>query len=262
MTPVEQNEEQEHHEIEARGMSCGSGDVLQDSTNEVRNAINHRFCEAVNFLIEQKMAHNKNEIMASLGLYLGRLSLILGDRANASTDNLAKLVAKYYVSPEYLLLGTGPIVIKPDGTSFTPSTQAQMESNALPLIPLRALAGYNGIDEPGVDIASCPRYVVPEFKSAGADFLIKIAGNSMVPTFNSGDMLACKKVSATEWIEFGEAYVIDGMQGIMVKRLYNDPDDLQGKFQCRSDNKEVAPFSIPKSEVRSISKVLGVIRCS
>lgn len=225
--------------------------------NSLRKEINERFCQAVNFLIQNKMAHNKNEIMEKLDLYLGRLSLILSDKGNASPDNLAKLSTVYGISPEWLLLGTGSM-LTPKAKVIEPKRKDPLV-DSLPLIPLTALAGFNGIDEPGIKLDDCVRYLVPEFAQAGADFLIRVQGSSMIPTFASGDLVACKKLDSDSWIDYGETYVIDGAQGIMIKRIYNDPADSD-KFLCRSDNPDVQPFTILKSEVRSLSKVLGVVR--
>lgn len=229
----------------------------QTQETSLRNEINNRFCQAVDFLLKNKIARNKNEIMNRLDLYLGRLSLILGGKANVATDNLAMLSRVYGISTEWLLLGTGPMVANLRSTDN--HRQKDVMADALPLIPLNALAGFNGVDEPGVSLADCTKYLVPEFAQAGADFLIRVQGNSMVPTFQSGDLVACKRVEADAWIDFGDAYVIDGQQGIMIKRIFNDATDPD-KLLCRSDNPEVAPFTIAKSEVRSLSRVLGVVR--
>ncbi len=231
----------------------------QVDTSALRDDINARFVEATNFLLAHHIAHNKNEVMTKLGLYLGRLSLILAGKANASTDNIACLCRSYGVSAEWILLGTGQML---PGTAFVSERSAQSHNAApgsLPLIPIAALAGFNGIDEEGINLDECTRYIVPEFYEAGADFLIRIQGNSMSPTYMSSDMVACKKLEAGAWIEFGDAYVIDSAQGVMIKRIFNDPNDAE-KFLCRSDNPDVAPFSIAKNEVRSLSKVIGIIR--
>lgn len=233
----------------------------QTQTPTLRDDINHRFCQAVNFILKNRLARNKNEIMERLGLYLGRLSLILGGKANVSTDNLSLLAKTYGISAEWLLMGNGPMMARFGGNMAGAEAQPVKEPQAgsLPLIPIAALAGFNGIDEPGVRLEECAHYLVPEFAQAGADFLIRVQGISMQPTFVSGDLVACKKLDADSWVDFGDVYVIDGLQGIMIKRLFNDsaaPD----QFLCRSDNPEVAPFSVAKSEVRSLSKVIGVVR--
>lgn len=231
------------------------------STNTLRDDINKRFCEAVNFLLARNLARNKNEIMAKLGLYLGRLSLILGGKANVSTDNIALLVNSYGVSADWLLLGAGPMMGSAEhGKRSEPTFLRQPRGYGyLPLIPITALAGFNGIDEPGVSLDECVQYYVPEFTQAGADFLIRIQGVSMTPTFASGDLVACHKLEPNAWVDYGEAHVIDGQQGVMIKRLFSDPSDPDVLI-CRSDNPDVPPFSVSKSEVRSLSKVIGVVR--
>lgn len=230
------------------------------SASALRNDINRRFCEAVNYLLAQNLARNKNEVMSRLDLYLGRLSLILGGKANVSTDNIALLVKSYGVSAEWILLGVGNMMDTEGHVPQTPAAQAfPRGAGHLPLIPITALAGFNGIDEPGVSLDECTHYYVPEFAQAGADFLIRIQGVSMTPTFTSGDLVACHKLEPNAWVDYGEAYVIDGQQGVMIKRVFADqanPDVLI----CRSDNPEVPQFQVNKSEVRSLSKVIGVVR--
>ena len=76
---------------------------------------------------------------------------------------------------------------------------------------------------------------------------------------SSGDILACKKVNDILFFQWGKVYVIDSSQGQLVKRIceHENPDMLQ----LVSDNKEkYPPFPIPKSDIRSLSIVLGVIR--
>ncbi len=230
------------------------------SVSTLRDDINRRFCEAVHFLLDKNLARNKNEVMSKLGLYLGRLSLILGGKANASTDNVAMLSKAYGVSTEWLLLGVGTIMKGVDSDAADVRRDAAPRlSGYLPLIPITALAGFNGIDEPGVCLDDCTRYLVPEFAQAGADFLIRIQGVSMTPTFVSGDLVACRKLESNAWVDYGEVYIVDGVQGVMIKRVFTDPASPDA-IECRSDNPDVPPFSINKTDVRSLSKVIGVVR--
>lgn len=223
-------------------------------TLRIRESVNENFRRAVNYLLEKRIARNKTEVMESLGLYLGRLTLILGSKANVSTDNLACLVERYGVSSEFLLLGKEPIL------SGGPVVRVSgPKQKSLPLIPIAAIAGFSGIDESGVKYDDCVQYIVPEFISAGADFLIRVQGGSMTPTYVSGDLVACKRVEERSWIDYGEVYVIDGLQGVMIKRIYNDPENPESMI-CKSDNPEVPPFKISRSDIRSLSKVIGVIR--
>lgn len=128
----------------------------------------------------------------------------------------------------------------------------------LPLIPYDVLAGNLSFDNAGVSLSDCERYAVPEFASRGAEFLIRVSGDSMFPRYNNGDILACKRLNNVTFIQWGKVYVIDTTQGILVKHLFPSTDE--DKITCHSVNTANYPdFDIPKEDIRSFSLVLGVI---
>lgn len=140
------------------------------------------------------------------------------------------------------------------------SHESRRHYSPLPLIPIDALAGFPGNDNEMVTEDDCEKYDVPELASKGAKFLIRVSGSSMYPKYSNGDLLACKKLQAASFIQWGKVYVLDTEQGALVKRLYEDKADTDCII-CHSDNTERYPdFRIPKNEIRSISIVLGVIR--
>ena len=130
----------------------------------------------------------------------------------------------------------------------------------IPLIPIEAVAGLPTIDNIGVSFADCKRYVIPEFEGKGVDYMIRVSGSSMYPKYSNGDILACKYIENVLFLQWGKIYVIDSSQGALVKRVFQDetnPDNLI----LVSDNKEnYPPFTFPKSDIRSLSIVVGVIR--
>ena len=130
----------------------------------------------------------------------------------------------------------------------------------VPLIPIEAVAGFTGYDNGGIRYEDCEKYTVPEFKKSGVEFLIRVSGSSMYPKYSNGDILACRKVTDVLFFQWGKVYVIDSSQGQLVKRIYEDeknPDNII----LISDNKEkYPPHPMPKSDIRSLSIVLGVIR--
>lgn len=74
--------------------------------------------------------------------------------------------------------------------SKTQLKKADNSTKGIPLIPLHAMAGVLR-GEISVLEYECEQYVVPAFK--GADFLIPVKGNSMFPTYQSGDIVACQR---------------------------------------------------------------------
>ena len=134
------------------------------------------------------------------------------------------------------------------------------EQNGIPLIPIEAVAGFLvGVDNEGIIQKNCDHYIVPEFEEIGVEYLIRVSGNSMYPKYSNGDVLACKKIKDVLFFQWGKVYVLDSSQGALVKRIFEhvNPDLVI----CSSDNKDNFPqFAIPKSDIRSLSIVLGVIR--
>lgn len=130
-----------------------------------------------------------------------------------------------------------------------------IEPKGLPLIPVEAMAGY-GEGDISILKHELTYYNVPEFKEA--EFLIRVKGSSMYPKYNSGDILACKYVNNPLFIQWNKVYVLDTSQGAMVKRPHPSPNE--SNIELRSDNKEYPPFVIPKSDIRSMALVIGVIR--
>lgn len=132
----------------------------------------------------------------------------------------------------------------------------------LPLIPLECMAGFPSFDNDGISLDDCDKYAVPEFNARGAEFLVRVSGTSMQPRYNSGDLLACKRLSSLTFFQWGMVYVIDTEQGMLVKRLYECRRDAT-MIVCHSENSTEYPdFELPKTEIRSVSIVLGRISLS
>ncbi len=141
-------------------------------------------------------------------------------------------------------------------SEMEPSTvKYQLPKQGIPLIPVSAMAGaFNGDIQ--VLEHECERYIVPTFKDA--DFLISVKGSSMIPKYNSGDIIACKKLSLDTFFQWNKVYVLDTDQGALVKRIKKckDPD----KLLIVSDNPNYEPFELERNKIYHIALVVGVIR--
>lgn len=226
-------------------------------------------------------------IEKTIGASKGVLSRALAQGTDVQAKWIKGIVENYpSLSPDWLLTGTGDmlrssVTDKHEGTSKelrrmnegTPTDDREMTerrprelpvakqvvNGGIPLIPIDAVAGFNGWDENGVAELDCAHYDVPDFEAAHADFLIRVSGSSMYPKYSSGDILACRKIDEITFIQWGKIYVIDSRQGAMVKRLFPIEGD-SAMLLCKSDNPNYPPFELPKEEIRSISIVVGAIR--
>ena len=200
---------------------------------------------------------------------------------NGVSEDLARTIAKKYPEINYtwLLTGEGEM-LKQNTTYATLSATSDTTSSAtsdttsqavptaamsvpptskfigLPLIPFGFVAGYN---ENNKEFNNFERYHIPDFENIGAEFIVRVSGSSMYPKYSSGDLLACRKIHDVLFFQWGKVYVIDSSQGQLIKRVF--PDENKDYITLVSDNKDkYPPFTMPKSDIQSLSIVLGVVR--
>ena len=206
---------------------------------------------------------------------------------NGVSEDLARIIAKRYpeVNYRWLLTGEGDMLkLKSDTTgttslsanttplaacttlpfaptaSPTPTTTMSAPQaskfTGLPLIPFEVVAGY---DENSKEFSNYECYHIPDFENIGAEFIVRVSGSSMYPRYSSGDLLACRKIHDVLFFQWGKVYVIDSSQGQLIKRVF--PDENKDYITLVSDNKEkYPPFTMPKSDIQSLSIVLGLVR--
>ena len=157
------------------------------------------------------------------------------------------------INANWLLTGKGPM-LKEDNN--LPMALKSANSEGIPLIPLDAMAGISS-GEVSVLELDCERYVIPMFK--GADFLIPVKGSSMIPKYNSGDVVACKKIPMQDlFFQWNKVYVLDTNQGALIKRIHKGPDNEH--ITLISENEKYTPFNLHLSQIYSVAIVVGVVR--
>ncbi len=130
----------------------------------------------------------------------------------------------------------------------------------IPLIPMDAVAGFPADGSGSAYLEDCERYVIPEFEYKGADFLIRVSGDSMVPLYYSGDLLACHKITDIRFFQWGTIYVLETSQGTIVKRVQESAEHADC-ILCVSENSEIhKPFLLPRDDIRSLSTIVGLVR--
>lgn len=173
-----------------------------------------------------------------------------------------------YVDSSWLLTGEGAMLQETENNNApTPKHTVEIahqvphgSSEGIPLIPLDAVAGFPAESGGGVRLEECERYVIPEFENKGANFLIRVSGDSMVPLYYSGDLLACRKITDIRFFQWGTIYVLETSQGVIVKRVQESLDHADS-ILCVSENSSVHhPFLLPRDDIRSLSIIVGLVR--
>ena len=184
------------------------------------------------------------------------------------SDMLVKILSIYpKLSAEWLMTGRGNMLSSDNSDNAVrqtpePAAKRVMDDGkeGIPLIPLDAVAGFPATDSSFAYMENCERYIIPEFQDKGADFIIRVSGDSMIPLYYSGDLIACHKIHDIRFFQWGTVYVLETSQGVLVKRVMEtiEHDDC---ILCASENDTVhRPFLLPKDDIRSMSTIVGLIR--
>lgn len=190
----------------------------------------------------------------SIGMSNASFGKSLRSGGAIGTDKLENILSVYpNLSPNWLLTGEGAML---KGEDLPVAHQTTSPKEGIPLIPLSAMAGALTGEQTVLEY-ECERYVVPAFN--GADFLIPVKGNSMTPTYVSGDIVACQRVPMTGlFFQWNKPYVLDTAQGALIKRI--KPGSDKEHVLIVSDNEEYDPFELPYSEIHAVAMVIGIIR--
>lgn len=146
----------------------------------------------------------------------------------------------------------------PSQSSFEKIFSSPQSPEAIPLVSVKAVGGFAGQDFSIQERDIEGYYVIPKFRNLNVDFLIEVSGDSMMPRFFPGDIIACSVIHNPRFIQWNKPYLIATREdGMIVKRLRrsDEPDSLLAV----SDNEAYEPFDIPKSEIDGLARVVGVI---
>lgn len=209
----------------------------------------------------RKLAEKEGITIGAIERKIGASKGVLSRAMTNGTDIQAKwitaIVENYpYVSADWLLTGKGEMITSSESSQKKMVKVSEQSHEGIPLIPLDAMAGYFE-GEMQVLLRDCERYIVPGMPRA--DFLITVKGDSMMPSYFPGDIVACVRVPIKDvFFQFGRVYVLDTNQGAIIKRIEKSEDDES--ILIVSENEKYSPFTLHLSQVRSIALVIGLIR--
>lgn len=237
--------------------------------------INSRFDQIIAALFKG----NKSAFASAVGITPSVVDNIVGKRqGKPSFEVLEKVSALAEINIEWLITGNGnmlkelrqkPAAISTAKAQITTGRgsetilEAFTETNkktpgAIPLVSERAIGGFANEHFSIKERDVLAYYVIPKFRFLGVDFMIEVLGDSMIPKFYPGDIIACSIISHSRYIEWNKCHLIATLdRGLIVKRIMPGSDD--GCYKAISDNKDYPPFDIPKDEITGMARIVGVI---
>jgi phage repressor protein C with HTH and peptisase S24 domain len=197
---------------------------------------------------------SKYEFYSKTGISNG----ILSQSNGISEDNILKFLSYYRdINVKWLITGEGEMMQGSDNKYVNEPVLKYQKTKKLPLIPLSAVAGLPIANDVSIVSEDCEYYDIPEFNKK-ADYLIRVTGSSMSPKYNSGDIVACKKLPLDTFFQWNKVYLLDTEQGPLIKRIKKSEN--KGSIILVSDNIKYDPFEIELTSINSLAIVIGVIR--
>lgn len=130
----------------------------------------------------------------------------------------------------------------------------QDNADTIPVIPVEAMAGTLKEFFQSVNEYDCERMVSPV---RGADYAIKVNGDSMSPEIPNGSHILIKKINEEQFVEWGKVFCLDTANGAVIKRVF--PTDDPEVIECRSINPEFPSFRINTRHINGWYRVLMVM---
>ena len=195
--------------------------------------------ERLNYIYDQvryiKLGKTQKDFADLLGVNRNVLSAALNGDEKYLTDRLMKKVEKFYEE------------------NFSDSGDP-IQKGTLPVIPTEAMAGTLGEFADSIKGYECERMISP---IKGADYAIKVCGDSMSPEIPNGSQILIKKIYEEEFVEWGKIFCLDTKNGAVIKRVY--PTDDPDVIECRSLNPDYPPFQVNVKSINGWYRVLMVL---
>lgn len=206
------------------------------------------------------------------------ISAYENDRLEIAEKAKVILFTTLGVNADWLLHGKGPMF----NADLTPTLSPQ-KKEVIPLgkhVPLRITSDqYSEAfgDWPGLpmynapvtasfvetyrdDTVYQPQYYLHDPRFRDCDFGAIITGDSMHSEIRHGDFIACKEVTDTRFIVFGDIYYVIATNGLETCKYVNvDPKD-ENRLLLVAKNEKISPSPLPKDMILRLFKVRGIVR--
>ena len=206
-------------------------------------ALCKRLNQAFDFLRDRGVFHTVSEAAERSEIRQPHLSSALKGDENRLTKGFMSRFAKAYsdyINEDWLLTGEGKLE-KP-GRDMRPHIEA------------KAAAGFlHGIAEG--EYGGDMRPVIPFLRHY--DFTIGVEGESMLPDYKDGDILACRISHDRLNPPVGKVCVIDSKDGAAVKEIAAIKDSA---IVCHSLNPDYRDYEVEFSNINQIAVVVGAVR--
>jgi hypothetical protein len=85
---------------------------------------------------------------------------------------------------------------------------------------------------------------------------MRMSGKSMVPKYNNGDIIFCKRLSVHDYVPYGEAHLLVLSDSNILKFIHPHPTN-KDLLILKSEDESFEPIEIKRSDILEIYFVRG-----
>ena len=212
-------------------------------------SVSERFVKCAEYLIKTRKLRNQAELVRLLGLSKGYVSQLMSGKREPSETIVSSLCAQFpELNSQWIMTGEGEMTQK---VGLRP-VEEFIEPNTVPMLPIFAQAGHLTEWSEGVEEAKCERVISPV---KDIDMAIHIYGESMSPDIPNGAVCYVRRVTG-KVIDYGRAYILDTVDGPVVKYLMPGSDDEHIRCQSANQDPKFAPYEVEKSDILGMYRVV------
>ena len=187
-------------------------------------------------------------------------------RAEPKFETLQNISHYFQITIDTLLQknlrnGSELLIKKIDGSDLRvlPIVVNSSDEEFIPLVPIKAAAGYMNSYEDIEFVGNLPKFSLPVQETSQGTFrAFQIKGNSMLP-IQSGSYVLGEFVEDWNWIKSGECYVVVSKEeGVVYKRAFNNIEENQS-LELHSDNNDYESFNISINDVVEVWRAKGYL---
>ena len=212
-------------------------------------SVSERFVKCAEYLIETRKLRNQAELVRLLGLSKGYVSQLMSGKREPSETIVSNLCARFpELNAQWIMTGAGEMT---QDVGLRP-VEEFIEPNTVPMLPIFAQAGHLTEWSEGIEEAKCERVISPV---KDIDMAIHIYGESMSPDIPNGAVCYVRRVTG-KVIDYGRAYILDTVDGPVVKYLLPGSDDEHIRCQSANQDPKFAPYEVEKSDILGMYRVV------
>ena len=212
-------------------------------------SVSERFVKCAEYLIGTRKLRNQAELVRLLGLSKGYVSQLMSGKREPSETIVSNLCARFpELNAQWIMTGAGEMT---QDVGLRP-VEEFIEPNTVPMLPIFAQAGHLTEWSEGIEEAKCERVISPV---KDIDMAIHIYGESMSPDIPNGAVCYVRRVTG-KVIDYGRAYILDTVDGPVVKYLMPGSDDEHIRCQSANSDPKFAPYEIKKADILGMYRVI------